>query len=143
MIASPAARADFDSGMRAANMQNYAAALREWRPLAEAGRARAQYHFAMLYEEGRGVARDFAEAARWYRGAAEQGHAQAQNALAILHVQGQGVAHDPVEAYRWFTLAAKGGNGFARRNLEKLAGMLSDEERAEGEARAARTLASE
>jgi len=94
----------------------------------------------MLYEEGRGVGRDYGAAARWYRAAAGQGHAPAQNALAILTIQGQGVPRDPVEAYRWFTLAAASGNDFARRNLEKLREMLSAAEIAEGEARAARPL---
>ncbi len=134
----PVARADFEAGMRAANLRDYAGALRAWRPLAEAGEARAQYHLGMLYEEGRGVGRDYGEAARWYRAAAGQGHAPAQNALAILIVQGQGVARDPVEAYRWFILAAAGGNDFARRNLEKLRAMLSPAEVAEAEARAAK-----
>jgi TPR repeat protein len=126
--------------MRAANLRDYAGALRAWRPLAEAGEARAQYHLGMFYEEGRGVGRDTGEAARWYRAAAGQGHAQAQNALAILTVQGQGVARDPVEAYRWFALAAQAGNGFARRNLERLRAMLSPAQIAEGEARAAQPL---
>ena len=139
-LAGAPARADFEAGMRAANQRDYAGALRAWRPLAEAGEARAQYHLGMLYEDGRGVGRDTAEAARWYRAAAVQGHAQAQNALAILIVQGQGTARDPVEAYRWFTLAAAAGNDFARRNLERLRPMLSAAEIAEGEARAAEQL---
>jgi TPR repeat protein len=136
----PGARADFEAGMRAANLRDYAGALRAWRPLAEAGQARAQYHLGLLYEEGRGVGRDTAEAARWYRAAAVQGHAPAQNALAILIVQGQGTARDPVEAYRWFALAARAGNGFAGRNLARLRAMLSAAEIAEGEARAAAPL---
>jgi TPR repeat protein len=139
-LAAGPARADFEAGMRAANLRDYAGALRAWQPLAEAGEARAQYHLGMLYEEGRGVGRDYGEAARWYRAAARQGHAQAQNSLAILTVQGQGVARDPAEAYRWFALAAKAGNGFAARNLERLRGMLSAAEIAEGEARAAEPL---
>lgn len=140
LTAMPAAGADFEAGMRAANLRDYAGALRAWRPLAEAGEARAQYHLGMLYEEGRGVGRDYTTAARWFRAAAGQGHAQAQNALAILIVQGRGVARDPVEAYRWFTLAAAAGNGFAGRNLEKLRAMLSPAEIAEGEARAKEPL---
>ncbi len=135
-LSGGAALADFEAGLRAANLRDYAGALRQWRPLAETGEARAQYHLGMLHEEGRGVARDFAEAARWYRRAAMQGHAQAQNALGILTVKGQGVARDPVEAFKWFTLAAHNGDGFAGRNLEKLTGMLSAAELAEGEARA-------
>lgn len=125
--------ADFDAGMRAANLRNYAAAARAWRPLAEAGEARAQYHLGALYEEGHGVKRNAATAAGWYRRAARQGHAQAQNALAILAIEGRGVERDPVEAYKWFALAARSGNGFAQRNLDKLTAMLSPEEVAAGE----------
>ncbi|MFQ5774884.1 MAG: tetratricopeptide repeat protein [Kiloniellaceae bacterium] len=128
-----AAAADFDAGMRAANMRDYATALREWRPLAEQDDMRAQYYLGMLYEEGRGVPRDPGAAASWYRRAAAQGHAQAQNALGILYVQGSGVGRDPVAAYKWFALAARNGDGFAGRNLAKLAGMLSAEEIARGE----------
>ena len=135
LLHASAALADFEAGMRAANTRNYAAAVRAWRPLAEAGDARAQYHLGDLYEDGRGVGRDTGAAADRYRQAAEQGHARAQNALAILTVEGRGVERDPVEAYTWFALAARSGNGFARRNLEKLGPMLSEAERAEAELR--------
>ncbi len=40
-LAGPPAQADFEAGMRAANLRDYAGALRAWRPLAEAGEARA------------------------------------------------------------------------------------------------------
>lgn len=135
-LGGTAGASDFEAGMQAANRRDFAAAARAWRPLAERGEARAQYHLGLLYEEGRGVARDPATAAAWYRRAAEQGQAQAQNALGILYVQGLGVARAPVEAYAWFARAARGGDGFARRNLERLSGMLSPEEIAEGERRA-------
>jgi TPR repeat protein len=135
LIDLPAA-ADFAAGMQAANRHDYAGALRAWRPLAEAGDARAQHHIGDLYEEGRGIGRDLEEAAIWYRRAAEQGYGRAQNALAILYVEGRGVDRDPVEAYGWFALAAGAGNGFAGRNLERLKGMLTEDEIAEGERRA-------
>ncbi len=131
-----ATAADFATGMQAANRHDYAGALRIWRPLAEAGDAQAQHHVGDLYEEGRGIGRDLEEAAIWYRRAAEQGYGQAQNALAILYVEGRGVERDPVEAYRWFALSARAGNGFATRNLERLQGMLAEEDITEGERRA-------
>ena len=135
LLPTAPALADFEAGMRAANLRDYDGAVRAWRPLAEAGDARAQYHLGDLTEEGRGVARDYARAAELYRRAAVQNHAAAQNALAILTVEGRGVARDPVEAYKWFALAARVGNDFARRNLEKLSGMLSADERTEAELR--------
>lgn len=136
-ITSATQAADFEQGMRAANLRDYAGALREWRPLAEEGDPRAQYYLGELYEEGRGVERDHRQAAMWYERAAHQGEARAQNALGILAIQGLGMPRDPVEAYKWFALAANAGNGFAARNLEKLAGMLSDQQVARGEQAAA------
>lgn len=38
----------------------------------------------MMYENGRGVAKDEAEAAKWYRKAAEQGDESAKKALEQL-----------------------------------------------------------
>jgi len=131
VAAAPSGAADFDAGMRAANLRNFAEAIRQWRPLAEAGEARAQYHLGMLSELGQGAARDYSAAAAWYARAAAQGHAAAQNALAILYAEGLGVERDPAEAYKWFALAAHGGNGFAEANLRRLRGMLSAEARAE------------
>ena len=61
---------DFDAGLAAANAGDYAAALREWRPLAEQGDANAQSALGVMYDNGPGVARDDAEAVRWYRLAA-------------------------------------------------------------------------
>ena len=136
-VSSTTQAADFEQGMRAANLRDYAGALREWRPLAERGDARAQYFLGELYEQGRGVERDHRQAARWYERAANQGEARAQNALGILAIRGLGIPRDPVEAYKWFALAAGLGNGFAARNLQKLAGMLSDQQIARGEQAAA------
>ncbi|MGI0035084.1 MAG: tetratricopeptide repeat protein [Nitrososphaera sp.] len=52
-----------------------------FRQAAERGHAGAQYNLAMMYDTGRGIARDYAEAFKWYRKAARQGHAGAQEAL--------------------------------------------------------------
>lgn len=130
--------ADFDAGMRAANVGDFAAAAREWRPLAERGVARAQYFLGELYEEGRGVARDYAEAAKWYRRAAEQGHAQGQNALGILYAEGRGVPLNPVQAYAWFELAVRHGEGFAARNRKTVTATMTAEQIAKARALAAK-----
>lgn len=135
LAAAPSGAADFEAGMRAANLRDFVEARRQWRPLADAGEARAQYHLGMLSESGQGTAPDYGVAAGWYARAAAQGHAAAQNALAILYAEGLGVERDPVEAYKWFALAARGGNGFAEANLRRLGGMLSAAARAEAEGR--------
>ena len=58
--------ADFQAGMDARNRGDFAKALREWRPLAEQGDARAQYYLGLLYENGDGVPRDYEKAREWY-----------------------------------------------------------------------------
>ncbi len=70
--------ADFDEGMAAYNRGDYATALREWRPLAKQGNAKAQHNLGVIYEKSRGIPQDDAEAVKWYRKAAEQGVADAQ-----------------------------------------------------------------
>jgi len=66
---------------------DYATALRITQPLAEQGNPSAQYDLGVLYEKGRGVAKDEVEAATWYRKAADQGYEQAQRALRRLGVR--------------------------------------------------------
>ena len=87
--------ADFASGMRAYEKGDYATALKEWRPLAEQGDARAQYNLGRVYEYG---AQDFKEAVKWYRLAAEQGYASARYNLGVMFCEGPGVTQDYEEA---------------------------------------------
>ncbi|HIJ92135.1 MAG TPA: sel1 repeat family protein, partial [Rhodospirillaceae bacterium] len=83
------ARADFAAGFAAYQRGDYVAALREWRPLAERGNARAQSNLGVMYENGRGVAQDYAQAVRWYRKAAGQGFAHAQHGLGYMYENGR------------------------------------------------------
>ena len=77
-LAAPVAAQDFDTGLEAYERGDYAAAQREWLPLAEQGNAEAQTYLGVMHRDGQGVAQDYAEALRWYRMAADQGHAAAQ-----------------------------------------------------------------
>lgn len=76
-----AARADVEDGIAAYEAGNYEDAMAQWRPLAEAGDAVAQYWLGRLFERGEGVPASLARAAMWYRLAASQNHAEAQAAL--------------------------------------------------------------
>ena len=69
-LAAPA-WAGWDEGVAAYDRGDYETALREFRPLAEQGNARAQNRLGLMYDWGSGVPRDRAEAAKWYRKAAE------------------------------------------------------------------------
>ena len=71
-------------GVAAYNAGNFAAAYRIWRPLAENGDARAQFHLGALYYEGRGVIRDLDEARTWLGRAAANGSGPARSLLAQL-----------------------------------------------------------
>lgn len=75
-VAAPAG-ADVKKGVDAWSRGDYKAALDEWRPLAAAGDADAQFNLGQAYKLGRGVPVDQALATEWYRKAAVQGHAQA------------------------------------------------------------------
>ena len=92
--------AGFEEGLAAAERGEYATALREWQPLAEAGDARAQYGLGLMYATGQGVPKSDVEAVKWYRLAADQGEANAQNNLGLMYVNGQGVPKSDTKAPR-------------------------------------------
>ena len=113
--------AGIEEGYDAYERGDYAAAFREWLPLAEAGGAEAQFNIAVMFQKGRGVPTDSAEAVRWYRRAAWQGHADAQNNLGGMLSRGEGIPEDYVQAHMWFSLAAARAKQSAQRNLDTLA----------------------
>jgi TPR repeat protein len=112
--ASPA-WAGFDEGKAAFDEGDYAAAMAEWMPLAEA--AEARYHISLLFRNGWGVLRDDTEAARWRRLAGYQGHLSAQFNRGFMYEHGQGVTSDDIEAAKWYRLAASQGDLDAMRTL--------------------------
>jgi TPR repeat protein len=103
-LAGPA-RAGFQDGLTAFYDFNYAAALDEWIPLAEAGDSRAQYQLALMYYRGEGLPQDYEKAALWYRRAAERGDVDAQLNFGLMLAQGLGVTQSYFEAFKWFELA--------------------------------------
>ncbi|WP_457646507.1 tetratricopeptide repeat protein [Profundibacter sp.] len=108
---------DFDKGLAFSRNGDFAAAVKEWRPLAEQGHAVAQYNLGVMYDNGEGVSKDAVEAVRWYRLAAKQGYSFAQYNLGLMYANGDGVSKDAVEAVRWFRLAAEQGVASAQFNL--------------------------
>ena len=111
------AHADFEAGRDAYNRNDYATALREWRPLAEQGNAKAQFTLGAMYDNGYGVPQDYKQALAWYRKAAEQGHAKAQYNLGVMYANGQGVPQDYKQAVAWYRKAAEQGYAGAQFNL--------------------------
>ena len=76
LLAVPA-HADVKAGVDAWSRGDFARAVAEWRPLAIAGDADAQFNMGQAYKLGRGVPIDPAQALEWFRKAADQGHLQA------------------------------------------------------------------
>ena len=108
---------DYKAGEDAYNRGDFATALREWRPLAEQGDARAQYNLGVLYRKGRGVPQDDVQARQWYEKAAAQGQAKAQYNLGTLYLNGSGVPKDYQQALRWFRMAADQGEALAQTKI--------------------------
>ena len=116
-LSSPVIAQDFQKGFTAYNAGDFATALQEWTPLAEAGNEVAQYNLALMYKNGEGVLQDYKEAVKWYRLAAEQGYVDAQTNLGNRYGNGEGVPQDYAEAVKWYRLAAEQGNAKAQNNL--------------------------
>ena len=108
---------DFWAGSTHYLRGDYTAALREWRPLAETGDARAQYYLGIMYTNGEGVPEDDRQAAFWFQKSARQGNAQSQYHLGILYANGTGVPEDDPQAVSWFRKSAEQGNTRAQFNL--------------------------
>ncbi len=100
----------FEDGIAAYAVEDYATALRLWRPLAGQGDAEAQHNLGLMYAEGRGVPQDYAKALKWFRLAAEQGVVAAQFILGVMYENGLGVPQDDAEAVKWYHKAAGAGS---------------------------------
>jgi len=103
------AEADFQKGLDAFEKKDYETALREWRPLAEQGLARAQGKLGTMYYDGKGVPQNDQAAVKWYRLSAELGYAPAQFNLGLMYARGRGVSQNDVYAYMWLNIAASRG----------------------------------
>ncbi|HEX8125807.1 MAG TPA: SPOR domain-containing protein [Allosphingosinicella sp.] len=79
-----AAPSDVKAGIERWSRGDYAGAVAQWRPLAEAGNADAQFNLGQAYKLGRGVPANAATAQSWYQKAARQGHEQAQVNVGLL-----------------------------------------------------------
>ena len=115
---------DFNKGLEAYKADDFATALKEFKPLAEQGNAEAQNNLGYMYEYGKGVLKDVTEAAKWNRLSAEQGNAEGQYVLAMKHFKGEGVLQDYAETLKWLRLSAEQGGGFYSTTAQAFLGML-------------------
>jgi len=100
---------DLRAGVYAFGRGDYPAALKEFRPLAEAGDAEAQVRLGVMLYMGLGTPPDHAAGAAWFGKAAEQGHAKAQYLLGNAYFEGKGVPQDYGQAAAWYRKAAGQG----------------------------------
>jgi TPR repeat protein len=133
LLAGPVAAGPFEDGLSAYNRQDYATALRTWRPLADQGDSRAQHNLGYMYENGKGVPKDNVQAVTWYRLAAEQGEPHAQTNLGYMYASGKGVPKDDVLAYMWSNLGAAEGIETAAKNRDTYAVRMSHNQIAEAQ----------
>ena len=125
--------ADFQAGAKAFDRGDYAAALKEWEPLAKQGHSLAQFQLGVLYSQGLGVPQNYGEAAKWVRLSADQGEAEAQFNLGRMYFEGLGVAQDWVLALMWTHLAAAQGHEAAIQVQKVLKERLRDDQLAEAQ----------
>jgi TPR repeat protein len=78
---SSALAGPWEDGMAAYNRGDYVPAIKLFRPLAEAGNAKAQSIMGVIYRKGQGVAPNSARAFMWLSVAAARGDAKAKAEL--------------------------------------------------------------
>jgi TPR repeat protein len=118
---APPAAADFEAGYAAYQRGDFATALAEWQPLAEAGDPKAQFNLGVLYDEGKGVVRSRAMTIAWWEKAAAQRMPLALHNLAHLYLGGgDGASPDYDKAREYLELATKLGLPRSQYTLGKM-----------------------
>ena len=97
----------------------YAEALVGFRQLAACGSARAMKEIGLLYQQGKGVPRDFVQAKSWYEKAIAAGYTDpGWNAYFLIgglyEEGGPGLARDFVTAQRWYDRRSMRASGVNR-----------------------------
>lgn len=94
-----------------------AKAAAEAKSSAEKGGAEAQFRYAEMLRDGRGVEKNMEEAAKWTRKAADAGYARAQCQMGLFYMNGLGVDRDEDKAEEWLQKSAAQNNVQAQYNL--------------------------
>ncbi len=107
-------------GTKAYLLKDYPTALTNYQEAVAEGDKDAQYHLAVMYAEGQGVAKDIKRAAELLKLAAAQDQTDAQLMLGLFNIYGDGMPVNPEEGARLITLAAEAGNDVAMYYLANL-----------------------
>jgi TPR repeat protein len=119
LTAGPAL-AGWEEAESAFKRQDWTQAVKELRPLAQAGNHQAQGRLGYILLNGLGTAANQQEAIPLLTSAAEKGDALAQFALGSAYFQGKGVTVNRDQALIWFMRAADQGQGNALNNLGQI-----------------------
>jgi uncharacterized protein len=136
-LAAHLVHADFAAGLRAYESKDYATALKEWLPMAEAGDAPSQFNLGLMYLDGVGVPQSDEKAVLWFRRSADQGYAKAQGNLGALYATGRGVRRDYLGAHVWLNLCAASGDSKCAAQRDLVAKKLKHRDLLEAQRRAA------
>ena len=93
---------------------------------AEEGLVEAQYCLAVVYHEGKNVARDRAEAAVWYLRAGQKGHALYALGQWYYGGYGRNKFTDYLNAYIWFSRAVMAGDEAGEDMIRLLERQMTD-----------------
>jgi len=108
--------ADFQDGVDAYNNKQYKKALKEFKPLAEKGNAKAQSYLGYFYSQGFGVWPNVDKSFSWFEKAANQGDARSQYAMGVFYSEGESVPQNDIKALEW--LKKSSNQGFSRADKE-------------------------
>ena len=100
--------------------QNYETAIKWYTQAAENGSVDAQNNLGLMYQEGRGVAKDNKAAVIWYSQAVEQGDPISQYNLALMYANGEGVVENDTTAFILMEKSAKQGLASAQNDLAEM-----------------------
>ena len=107
-------------GTKAYFEKDYETVQQKYTEASAEGSAKAKYHLAVMYAEGKGVDQDYAKAAQLLDEASKKNHSDSQLMLGLFNVYGDGVPVNPEKGANLITLAAKDGNDTAMYYLGNL-----------------------
>ena len=112
VISSPALHgADLKAGRNAYERKDYANAIKELVPLAQAGTVEAEVLLGKMYMLGQGVPKDADLALKWFRAAADQENAEAEFFLGAMYLLPR---KDIPQGLKWLRLSAEQGTAEAQ-----------------------------
>ena len=104
----------YDAALGYYNKGEYVSAVRLAELAANRGNLDAHSLMGHMYEQGKGVHKDYREAIKWYRAAAGKGNALAQYYMGRMYGLGRGVSQDHQEAEKWMRKSAEQENDHAQ-----------------------------